>query len=160
MIGREETHRSRTVTRTSALHPRPMNAVELFRNLSAFIEPMLLRPGDRLFNAGEPADGIYLIQRGKVQLTYTNAAGNAVTERLARGGQILGLGPLFAGRPWGATGEVIASTRAGFVRKDVVLQFLDEHPEGRLAILKLLSQDLDRCLDMIRLRNPALSKAS
>ncbi len=137
-----------------------MNALELFRILSAFVEPMLLKPGDRLFNANEPADGIYLIQRGKVQLTYTNAAGVPVTERLARGGQILGLGSLFAERPWGATGEVVATTRAGFVRRDVVLGFLDQHPEGRLAVLKLLSQDVDRCLDLIRNSGPLMSKAS
>ncbi|MCM2316827.1 MAG: cyclic nucleotide-binding domain-containing protein [Thermoanaerobaculia bacterium] len=137
-----------------------MNSVELFRSLSAFIEPMLLHQGDRLFNAGEAADGIYLIQRGRVQLTYKNAAGSPVTERLVHGGQILGLGPLFAERPWGASAEVISTTRAGFVRKDAVLRFLDEHPEGRLAVLKLLSQDVDRCLELIRHRSPAMSKAS
>jgi CRP/FNR family transcriptional regulator, cyclic AMP receptor protein len=137
-----------------------MNAVELFRALSEFVEPMILKAGDRLFNTNEPADGIYLIQRGKVQLTYRNAAGVPVTERLAPGGQILGLGPLFADRPWGATGEVIASTRAGFVRKDAVMRFLDEHPEGRLAVLRLLSQDVDRCLEMIRTPDPLMSKAS
>jgi CRP-like cAMP-binding protein len=137
-----------------------MNTVELFRCLSAHIEPMLLRQGDKLFDAGEPADGIYLIQRGRVQLTYTNAAGHPVTERLAHGGQILGLGPLFADRPWGARGEVVTTTRAGFVRKEAVLRFLDEHPEGRLAVLKLLSQDVDRCLDLIRHGSPLMSKAS
>lgn len=137
-----------------------MNSVELFRSLSAFIEPMLLHQGDRLFNEGEPVDGIYLIQRGKVQLTYRNAAGSAVTERLVHGGQILGLGPLFAERPWGATAEVISTTRAGLVRKDAVLRFLDEHAEGRLAILKLLSQDVDRCLELIRHCSPLMTRAS
>lgn len=150
MIGREEHQQHRTIARPSGTQPRAMNAVELFRALSAFIEPMILKTGDRLFNANEPADGIYLIQRGKVQLTFRNAAGTTVTERLVRGGQILGFGPLFADRPWGAIGEAIAATRAGFVRKDAVIQFLDEHPEGRLAVLRLLSQDVDRCLEMIR----------
>lgn len=135
-----------------------MNSVELFRSLSAFIKPMLLKQGDQLFDAGEPVDGIYLIQRGKVQLTYRNAAGGSVTERLVRGGQILGLGPLFADLPWGASGEVIAHTRAGFVRKDAVVRFLDEHPEGRLAVLRLLSQDVDRCLDLIRQAIPSMSR--
>ena len=83
-----------------------------------------------------------------------------MTERLVHGGQILGLGPLFTDRPWGATGEVMTTTRAGFVRKEAVLQFLDEHPEGRLTILKLLSQDVDRCLDLIRHGSPVMSKAS
>ncbi|MGK2858582.1 MAG: Crp/Fnr family transcriptional regulator [Thermoanaerobaculia bacterium] len=134
--------------------------MELFRSLGAFVDPMLLKQGDRLFNAGETVDGIYLIQRGKVQLTYTNAAGQPVTERLVHGGQILGLGPLFADRPWGATGEVISTTRAGFVRKDAVIRFLDEHAEGRLAILKLLSQEVDHCLDLIRHGGMTISKAS
>jgi CRP-like cAMP-binding protein len=137
-----------------------MNSMELFRSLSAHIEPMLLRQGEMLFDAGEPADGIYLILRGKVQLKYKNAAGSPVTERLAHGGQILGLGPLFTDRPWGATGEVMTTTRAGFVRKEAVLQFLDEHPEGRLTILKLLSQEVDHCLDLIRHGSPVMSKAS
>ena len=160
MIGREESQRTKTSTRATALHPRPLNSVELFRCLSAFIEPMLLRQGDRLFNAGEPVDGIYLIQRGREQLTYMNAAGQPVTERLVHGGQILGLGPLFAERAWGATGEVVTTTRAGLVRKEAVLRFLDEHAEGRLAILKLLSQDVDRCLDLIRHGSAMVSKAS
>ena len=68
MTGREEPHHSKVSTRPNASRPRPMNSVELFRSLSAHIEPMLLRQGEMLFDAGEPADGVYLILRGKVQL--------------------------------------------------------------------------------------------
>ncbi len=158
MIGRLDTHPRRLALRPVALNPRPMSCGELFKHLSALVEPMLLRAGDRLFVAGEPADGIYVIHRGKVRIVSQVAGGTSVTERLVHGGDILGFGPLFANHVWEATGEVVTTTRAGFIRKDAVMQFLEEHPEGRLSILRILSQDVDRCYEMIRHRGFAISK--
>lgn len=149
--------REKGSVRTSAgLKPMPVS--ELFRRLSTIMDPMILRPGDRLFLAGENVDGIYLILRGKVKLFYSGRRELQVTERLVRGGEVLGLGPLFADRPWEATAEVVATTRAGFVKRERVVEFLDESQEGRLTILRLLSEDVDRCYGLIRDRNFAVSR--
>lgn len=139
---------------------KAMPVSELFRRLGEIMDPMILRPGDRLFVAGESVDGVYLVLRGKVKLFYSGRRDLQVTERLVRGGEILGMGPLFADRPWEATAEVVATTRAGFVRRARIVEFLDESPAGRLTILRLLSEDVDRCYNLIRDRSFALSKGA
>lgn len=137
-----------------------MPVSELFRRLSAIMDPMILRPGDKLFVADETVDGIYLILRGKVKLYYSGRRDLQVTERLVRGGEILGLGALFADRAWEATAEVVATTRAGFVRRERVVEFIDENQAGRLTLLRLLSLDVDRCYGLIRERSFALSRGA
>jgi CRP-like cAMP-binding protein len=151
-------NREKGIVRAGGLKPMPVS--ELFRKLSAIMDPMILRPGDRLFGAGENVDGIYLVLRGKVKLFYSGRRELQVTERLVRGGEILGLGPLFADREWEATAEVVATTRAGFVRRQRVVDFLDQSQEGRLTILRLLSEDVDRCYSLIRDRNFVLSRGA
>lgn len=137
-----------------------MPVSELFRRLGEIMDPMILRPGDRLFVAGEDVDGVYLVLRGKVKLFYSGRRELQVTERLVRGGEVLGLGPLFANRCWEATAEVVAMTRAGFVRRSRIVRFLDENQAARLTILRLLSEDVDRCYSLIRDRSFALSKGA
>lgn len=142
----------------TALKPMPVS--ELFRRLSAIMDPMILRPGDKLFVTGESVDGVYLILRGKVKLYYSGRRDLQVTERLVRGGEVLGLGALFADRAWEATAEVVSTTRAGFVRRDRIVEFLDQSPAGRLTILRLLSEDVDRCYGLIRDRSFAVSRGA
>jgi len=139
---------------------KPMPVSELFRRLSEIMDPMILRPGDRLFAADETVDGIYLILRGKVKLYYAGKRELQVTERLVRGGEILGLGPLFANRAWEATADVVATTRAGFVRRQKIVDFLDESQAARLTILRLLSEDVNRCYSLIRDRSFVLSRGA
>jgi CRP-like cAMP-binding protein len=159
MISKELSGSRSVVGRTGGtLKPLPVS--ELFRKLSAIMDPMILRPGDKLFVAGESVDGIYLILRGKVKLYYSGRRELRVTERLVRGGEVLGLGSLFANRDWEGTAEVVSTTRAGFVRRERVVEFLDQSPAGRLTILRLLSEDVDRCYGLIRERSFAVSRGA
>lgn len=160
MIGNEWSgSREKGIVRTAGAL-KPMSVSELFRRLGEIMDPMILRPGDRLFVAGENVDGVYLILRGRVKLFYSGRRELQVTERLIRGGEVLGLGPLFADRVWEATAEVVATTRAGFVRRQKIVEFLDESQAARLTILRLLSEDVDRCYSLIRDRSFVLSRGA
>ena len=142
--------RTRSEPRISARKSLKNFIRDLTTTLEPAIEPMLLKRGDKLFIAGEKPDGAYFVYSGSIRLFFSTSDGTILTERKVRRGEILGLGPLFSNKPFEATAEALSPVQAGFLRRDDLLNFLDEHPEGRIPLLQLLSQDVVRCYDLIK----------
>ncbi|MFM8552767.1 MAG: cyclic nucleotide-binding and patatin-like phospholipase domain-containing protein [Nitrospiraceae bacterium] len=140
-------------------------SVELFHGLDPStlckleqeMESVRLASGEILFRRGDPADSLYLVVNGGLQVVFERADGfEQVLGQVASGG-CLGEIALLAGQPRSATvrashpSELLRLTKAGFDR------FLAQHPDikehlERLAISRqssryLASMDLFRGID-------------
>lgn len=63
---------------------------ELARELAASAHTISYEKGAHIFNAGEPADLLYVLLAGEVKLYYSTAGGARLLVRIARSGDLLG----------------------------------------------------------------------
>lgn len=107
------------------------------------------KKGEILFNHGDSTPGVLLVKSGKVQLRVACPIGSDII-RTAGGGDVLGVAPLFCGKAHHVTAEVVSKARVIFVDSETFLDYLDENPEMRIQVLKVLSADVSSCYALIR----------
>jgi CRP/FNR family transcriptional regulator, cyclic AMP receptor protein len=97
--------------------------------------------GAVLFSEGQPARGIYVVQRGLVKLSVCASDGRTLILRIARGGDALGVASTIGSRDYEATAEAQQPCDVTFVRQADVLRLMRTHGEFALWITQLLSRD-------------------
>jgi CRP/FNR family transcriptional regulator, polysaccharide utilization system transcription regulator len=107
-------------------------------------------PGKMLFREGVVPEGIYFLHSGEVDLSVAARNGDAKPLLLAGSGQILGLTCVMSGRPHDCSAVTRTACTTGFVEKDRFLQLLDERPALWLAVLRMISTDINACWDCMR----------
>ena len=103
-----------------------------------------------LYCEGEPADGVFIIHSGAVDLVF--AARNGVTKPLqvAGEGQIVGLSSVVSKRPHESTAIVRVPSELGYVERQKLMDLLERDPAAWFAVLQYLSQDVSSCWDSMR----------
>lgn len=133
---------------------RAMKRREAFEQLKSLLEPLttvLPTPkGAILFRQGEAPDGVYFVLSGSVEIKTWSRHPQRSSNYVARQGEILGLGSAFSGRPSSATAEVITRSSIGYISRETFFDFFQDHPEARLPVLQLLSDEVNNCYDVIR----------
>lgn len=135
--------RERTQKRKAAFD----RLIDLLRPLAGV---RTLPKGTRLLGQGEPAQGVYFVLSGTVEVSVNSKHPKRLTSRMARRGEILGLGSVFSERPAPATAEVASKALVGFVPRKTFFEFFQKNLEARLPILQLLSDEVNCCYDVIR----------
>ena len=115
---------------------------ELETALRSIAAPRVFPKGAPLFQQGEPADGFYLLEEGSVRILLN--AGDNLSQLLEQAGpgSLLGLSDSMAGESYRTTAEAAIETRAGFVDRKQFVEFLSEHHEFCMEIVRLLSANL------------------
>lgn len=120
--------------------------IEHFEAKSPVIEAS---KGETLFIDSDAVSGVYLIKTGKLQMHVTCPVGANILRTAGRG-EILGVAPLFCGKPHKLTCEVAAKAKVVFVRAEEFLEYLNANPDARIYVLQMLSADVSSCYDLIR----------
>ncbi len=120
--------------------------IEHFEASSPVIEA---NKGEKLFIGSDEIPGIYLIKTGKLDMHVSCPVGANILRTAGRG-EIIGVAPLFCGKPHRLTCEVTAKAKVVFVESPAFLKYLDEHPDARIHVLQMLSADVSSCFDLIR----------
>jgi CRP-like cAMP-binding protein len=95
-----------------------------------------------LFQRGQPALGVYLVEKGEVRLRlYAEVQGHLGFD-LAGPGAALGLSEVLTGETHKLTAEAIRPTQVSYIERNDLLQFLREHHECCLQVVHMLSEDL------------------
>lgn len=103
-----------------------------------------------LFREGEQPLGVYYLHSGEVDLVFAARNGDAKTLRVAEPGQMLALSSVVARRAHDCTATAKSPVSVGFVRRDDFQRILDEQPGVWLAVLQLISEDVNACWDCMR----------
>jgi CRP-like cAMP-binding protein len=120
--------------------------IEHFEANSPVIEA---NKGEKLFIDSDEVTGVYLIKAGKLEMHVSCPVGANILRKAGRG-EILGVAPLFCGKPHKLTCEVAAKAKVVFVRSEEFLEYLNAHPDARIYVLQMLSADVSSCYDLIR----------
>jgi CRP-like cAMP-binding protein len=133
---------------------KAMKRREAFEQLERLLQPVTtVRPtpkGTVLFRQGEAPEGVYFVLSGSVEMKTWSRHPQRSSTYVARPGEILGLGSAFSGKPSSTTAEVITRASIGYIARKDFFNFFQAHPEARLPVLQLLSDEVNSCYDVIR----------
>lgn len=121
-----------------------LQAFEAIKNVNSY------RKGARLFNEGQPSEGIFVLCRGRVKLTTYSRNGKALILRIAGPGNVLGLSAALSGSVQETTAEVIEPCQANFVRKSDFNRFLENHPDAGMNTIRHLCFEYKTAYSQIR----------
>lgn len=123
-----------------------------FEELRPLVRPLVYEEGRLIFEEGEPAFGVYLIDSGKVKLTKRTPEGRRQILKLIGPGEILGEEVLFREPVYSAQARALERTATGFVTLEDLRRFLEHHPQVALKLLRALSHEIrefhDRLLEL------------
>ncbi len=117
----------------------------------------------RLFNAGDSGDAMYLIERGKVQITVTDADGHEVTLSELHEGEFFGEMALIDGEERSAGATVLEDSRLAMLTRKDFLAFITSDSQVTLAMLAAMARRLRRTDNLLRhrvSRNPNVEAAA
>lgn len=96
--------------------------------------------GSCLFVEGQPADGIFMLCRGRVKLITNSRNGKALILRIASPGEVLGLSATVSNSEHETTAEVIEACQVNFVRKHDFHRFLEQNADAGMNAIHQLSR--------------------
>lgn len=107
------------------------------------------KPGQTIFNQGDPCLGVYCVESGTVAIRKVDAQGNSVLVRLRHAGDSAGYRDFFSGGAFTTTAEAVAPSRICFVSRRDVQSLLRRNPALGLRFLMRVADDLGAAEDTI-----------
>lgn len=98
--------------------------------------------GQTLFHEGNPAFGLYCVNKGKVKVTRMGSDGKESIVRLASEGDIIGHRSLFSCESYQASATALEDCTICFLDKKFILQAIEDEPSVALNIITQLSQEM------------------
>lgn len=117
-------------------------SLELLQALQAIKSVLVFAKGATLFRQGYAVTGIYLVEAGEVRILLSTAHTQRQLIEIVGSGTILGLGESLSGENYRMTAEALVPTTVAFIPRDSLLNFLREHPDFSMEVLRFLSEEL------------------
>lgn len=126
----------------------PPSAAE---HLGTICQRLVYTAGTTIFSEGQPASGVYLLQRGAIKELSTSREGRSFILRFAHPGDIIGLSAILAHTPYCATAVTLIRSELAFVPVHLFRRWLAGHPELFAAFSHLLSLELRDAREQARM---------
>lgn len=107
------------------------------------------RPGQAIFDQGDPCLGVYCVESGTIAIRKIGAQGNSVLVRLRHAGESAGYRDFFSGGAFTTTAEAVAPSRVCFVARRDMQTLLQRNPALGLRFLMRVAKDLGAAEDTI-----------
>jgi CRP/FNR family transcriptional regulator, polysaccharide utilization system transcription regulator len=104
---------------------------------------LALEPGVQLYEQGSPADGVYLIHKGSIELRLSTRSQLPVVLGQALEGELLGLGAVLMQRAHDETAVAMTPAVVGFLSLDDFMRLFVENREFRFEVLQRMSAGLE-----------------
>ncbi len=98
--------------------------------------------GATLFKEGSAATGIYVVESGEVRVQLPTGQTEKQLLEVVGPGTVLGLSENMTGERYRITAEAGGETTAAFIPRAEFLEFLREHSDFSMQVVRLLSEDL------------------
>ncbi|RMG99090.1 MAG: Crp/Fnr family transcriptional regulator [Chloroflexi bacterium] len=129
-----------------------LQTVPFFTNLKAEEAADLARrlitrrfsPGQIIFHHGDPGGLLYIINKGKVKITYSTPEGQEALLAILGQGDFFGELALLDDSPRSATAEAIEPTETFTLHREEFIRYLTSNPDLALHVLHVLAQNIRR----------------
>lgn len=126
---------------------RALSKIRYFRDLPETIQEALAEAARRrdyeagqvIYVEGEPADAIYILEKGWVKAVRISPDGREQAMLVLREGEIFGDIAVLAGTSYPGTVIALEPVRVWKIESSVVLQLLEHYPELAMAVIRHLA---------------------
>ena len=108
---------------------------ENLNKLAAHSVIRYFRKKEFIFNEGDPANRLYIVQYGRVKLFKASASGKEFVTHIAGSGNTLNIAALFGEKPYYLAARCIEDTSVLYAGKEEFMSFLHECPSVAVKIL-------------------------
>ena len=112
-------------------------------------KPFRMKPGNVLFRAGQPAQGVFLVRKGTVRLSLQTAT-KPITIRVLRAGEFVGLLPTLSFREHPLTAEALEEVEAEGISPQEFMKVLTANPQHWPLVLEVLCLDVEYAHEGLR----------
>jgi CRP-like cAMP-binding protein len=113
---------------------------DLYRKLQNVAIPMFKAKDSTLFQAGQPAEGAFLVRSGRVRMSLDHAP--LYPTRSIGPGNVIGLPATFSGEPYSLTAKAERNCRLDFIPRERLLDLLQCNPEVGFHVVRVLSEEI------------------
>ncbi len=138
---------------TNPSSPSPWRALEDLKSPRRYQEHALL------FREGEPCAGVYLVEKGQIQLSLPVRPRQQKVFEIAGPGAVLGLSEVMTGMSHKLTAEAAGPVEVAYIERTALIKFLGNHHEVCMQIVRLLSEDLHGLYQRLLAMAPVEAKA-
>jgi len=136
------------VTRRPASIEPLLCALPLFRSVAparvaevaAAARRIELRKGDRIYDSGGNADGLYAVAFGLIKLAFNQPSGHTKVLRLVGPGETFGEPAVFYPHPYPVSAEALTDSLVLFLPADAIMAIVESDPAALRAMLATLSR--------------------
>jgi signal transduction histidine kinase len=129
----------------------PSLGSEELRILLSFTQEHKVAAGAKIFNEGDPGDGVFIVKDGLVEISGLISADMHRIFRQLGPGEMFGEMAVVEDRPRSATAKALKNTTIYFIPRDEMLLILQRSPSLAFNVLKEISRRL-REFDQLHLR--------
>ncbi|MGC7879933.1 Crp/Fnr family transcriptional regulator, partial [Desulforudis sp. 1190] len=115
---------------------------EALKSVASIVRERRYAKGRLIFVEGEPGDGVFLLQEGRIKLTRQTPDGREHILHYVNPGEVFAEIVLFDGGTYPATAEVVEDARVGVILNPDFDDLIVKHPELALAMLRIMSRRL------------------
>ena len=112
---------------------------KIMETLQPLLEPFSCRAGTVVLRQGMPADHIYLIVKGKVEVSYKPYDGSLMTISLLGKDGLFGWSAVVGSSKYTSTATAIEDLEAFRIRGSELRKFCNKHPDEGRKILESLA---------------------
>lgn len=128
------------------LHPEDRQAV------SEVVDYQQLSAGEKLFQAGEPGDSLFIVHAGQIELYIKDTAGQKIVLTIAEPGDLFGELSLLDSEPRTATAVALSNTGLLVLDRDDLLLLFKKNPDTALHMLAGMGQMTRKADKLLRTR--------
>jgi CRP/FNR family cyclic AMP-dependent transcriptional regulator len=114
----------------------PGMSQEAVHRFNAIVRRIKRRRGEWVFVHGDPADSIYLVQKGRMKITALSEDGHEVVHEIVGPGEIFGHTSSILGIPRTTSAQAIEASQLYEIRQKDFESLLTAYPELSLQLLK------------------------
>ncbi len=119
------------------------------RKILEICEKKLLHKGQIIFTEGEPANGIYLLKRGRVKIFKLSLDGKEQVLHFIEEGHVFGEVAAFLGEPFPASAEALKESVVLFIPRSSFYGLVRNDPSIAMNMLALLSLRLKEFVNLV-----------
>lgn len=132
-------------------------SADLKAHLQGMAFPLATPKGSTLFNRGDRAKGVYLIEAGKVELTLDSGRRNYPARILGPGAVVGVPGVLSGGAEYTLTARTTEDCKFSFVPRETLLAFLRSNPGYCIQLLEMLSKEISEMRATVQRKRDEIS---
>ncbi len=137
------------------------NPTALADRLNSLGSVTQLPKGTFIFGQGDPAKGVYVVEKGSACVSLAGEDGVSRWSRIVGCGAILGLPSSISGEPYTLSAIALENVDATFISRNTVCELMAKDVSVATEIVSLLSEelgDLRRKVSVLKSGSPAGSK--